>query len=153
MAFRSFRVEEIRGFVEIRGFISIIYYASTSLFTWVALFTLVLATLQRLQEFKPRYAPNLVNVRLASFWIACTAFLVDVVDYWIQSGHNAILIQQSISLVWLLVVCIAANSIMTSYVCPIRLSAGSNKLKRSMVCGGVSHRCRSGLLSSRSFLR
>jgi hypothetical protein len=133
MAFRAFRYED-QGELEARGLISILYYASTSFLVWSALFTLVLASLQRLQEFKPRYAESIINIRVASFGVSCVAFLVDVYEYCTSSRHNAILIHQGISLIWLLVVCIAANSIMVSYVCPIRLSGnGSSKLKKPMV--------------------
>jgi hypothetical protein len=132
MTFREFRLEDEHE-EDNRGLLSVLYYAATSFLIWTALYMLVLATLQRLQEFKPRHAANIVNIRVASFFVSCTGFLVDLFSATMGLRHRAILAVQSSSLVWLLAVCLGSDLIMVRFVFPIRLSSGPNKRKRTMV--------------------
>lgn len=69
-----------------RGLGSILFYAFASFLTWNALFWLVLTSLQRLQELKPRVSTQIVYTRVVTFFIIILAVIVDIVNYALHSS-------------------------------------------------------------------
>lgn len=86
MTFREFHFEDRNIMYGYRGLGSILFYAFASFLTWNALFWLVLTSLQRLQELKPRVSTQIVYTRVVTFFIIILAVIVDIVNYALHSS-------------------------------------------------------------------